>query len=612
MKQKDRKAFYASRKREIETSIRRYRSRNHGFIFAEIFTFLIALGGVVLFTILQNASWTLWLATVFLVAYVVVRRLDELNDEQIVRSESLAQVYERELAYLSGDFSSFDDGTRYMDASHPFTTDLDVFGPLSLFQRINRTVSLGGADRLAAILRSLNYQAERSKAINELSEREQFLTNFKTFGIRGRLETVAVKRAMHDVCQLVMPRYLVSSVTLAVVVVLLLGLWASILLAAFGQCAANIPVAYIVSMFFLTFFLCNGVLKRLQLACDSLLKNVKTLVGLIRLIDDEEFLSSYNQTLYGHLKGALSSFEALASILQRLDRRGNILGLLLLDGFFAGDFFIIRKFWQWQNRFQSHFSQWLDVVCQMDALVSMATFRYNEPNAVQANVIDDAIGEVVYQAKELYHPFLGNQAIPNDFVINNRNYYIITGANMAGKSTFLRSLGINYLLAMAGLPVFCKSLRVSRFHMFTSMRTTDDLSHGISYFNAELLRLKSLLQSVASCEKGSEGSPSLPTLIILDEILKGTNSLDKLNGSRLFLEYISHKNVTGVVATHDLELSKMSENYPDRFHNYCFEIELGKTVSYSYLVTKGVARNQNATYLLREILNEAEDENKKM
>ena len=146
---------------------------------------------------------------------------------------------------------------------------------------------------------------------------------------------------------------------------------------------------------------------------------------------------------------------------------------------------------------------------------------------------------------------------------------------------------------MCGMPVFAKRLRVSTFSLFSSMRTSDDLAHGISYFNAELLRLKYL---IATCRENSH------TLIILDEILKGTNSADKLSGSRMFLEYISQLPVTGIIATHDLELSKMSDEHPSRFHNYCFEIELTDNVKYSYKITSGVARNQNATYLLKGIL----------
>lgn len=154
--------------------------------------------------------------------------------------------------------------------------------------------------------------------------------------------------------------------------------------------------------------------------------------------------------------------------------------------------------------------------------------------------------------------FLGAKAVKNDFTIKDDNYYIITGANMAGKSTFLRSLGVNYILAMAGMPVFADQLKISRFRLFSSMRTTDDLTHGISYFNAELIRLKELLKFCR--ESGEDNKEPLRTLIILDEILKGTNSLDKLNGSRKFLEAIAKQPVSGIIATHDLELSKMEND----------------------------------------------------
>ena len=164
---------------------------------------------------------------------------------------------------------------------------------------------------------------------------------------------------------------------------------------------------------------------------------------------------------------------------------------------------------------------------------------------------------------------------------------------MAGKSTFLRSLGVNYILAMNGMPVFAESFRVSLFSLFSSMRTSDDLAHGISYFNAELLRLRQLIDHCRGHRH---------TLIILDEILKGTNSLDKLNGSRMFLEAISHLPVSGVIATHDLELSHMADDETGRFHNFCFEIRLSDEITYTYKITPGVARNQNATHLLKGIL----------
>ena len=252
--------------------------------------------------------------------------------------------------------------------------------------------------------------------------------------------------------------------------------------------------------------------------------------------------------------------------------------------------------------------EWMHIISEMDAMVSMADFRYNHPEAEEAEFILGS-PEIVFEGKNLYHPFLGAKAVKNDFTIKDDNYYIITGANMAGKSTFLRSLGVNYILAMAGMPVFADQLKISRFRLFSSMRTTDDLTHGISYFNAELIRLEELLKfcresAEGKCckESGKDNKEPLRTLIILDEILKGTNSLDKLNGSRKFLEAIAKQPVSGIIATHDLELSKMENDASGQFHNYCFEIDLGTDVTYTYKIQKGVARNQNATFLLNKIL----------
>lgn len=289
------------------------------------------------------------------------------------------------------------------------------------------------------------------------------------------------------------------------------------------------------------------------------------------------------------------------------------------------DFFLVRSFLKWKNTYMMKMEEWMHIISEMDAMVSMADFRYNHPEAEEAEFVSgkqeaDAesdvsenagIGspEIVFEGKNLYHPFLGAKAVKNDFTIKDDNYYIITGANMAGKSTFLRSLGVNYILAMAGMPIFADQLKISRFRLFSSMRTTDDLTHGISYFNAELIRLEELLKF---CKESAEGKfykesiagnkESLRTLIILDEILKGTNSLDKLNGSRKFLEAIAKQPVSGIIATHDLELSKMENDASGKFHNYCFEIDLGTDVTYTYKIQKGVARNQNATFLLNKIL----------
>ena len=374
---------------------------------------------------------------------------------------------------------------------------------------------------------------------------------------------------------------------------------ALIVLALTGVVPATVAVLWGVVQMFAVIGLNSKSIHYISRAVEKLHAHMHAYIGLIRHIDKASFASNELKSLQAALAegggGALASFGQLSEILKSLDRRGNFIGLVLFNMFAMSDYFLVRRFLKWQRLYMGSIGEWVDAVSKMDALVSMAGFRFNEPKAVDAEVTGS--DKVVYDARGLYHPFLGDKAVRNDFTRNAGEYYIITGANMAGKSTFLRSVGVNYVLAMNGLPVFAESLRVSVFNLFTSMRTSDDLSRGISYFNAELLRLKQLLES---CRRSGR------TLIILDEILEGTNSLDKLNGSRLFLEAVAKLPVTGIIATHDLELSKMEDDAPGRFHNWCFEIELADNITYTYKITRGVARNQNATFLLKGILKNAE------
>lgn len=584
---------YARRSGEVATLISAAKRRGRGFFAGEIVTFAAAIGFVAVRTV-TGGSWPLWVALACFLLYIMVRRMDVRNDRMTHELEDVAETLRRELQYMAGDFSAFDDGARYGQTSHPFSLDLDIFGPLSLFQRVNRTVTTGGSDLLASRLSSLDYDARRPLAVDELSKGGEFLLSFKARGIRHHVDTDRVAAALQAADELSVSAVFTSRVSLAAIVASVLGLWATIIMAIAGVCSAMLPLWWAIAEFCAMYFLCHGLLCRLGQIVGTLIKEVQAMMALVRLVRDQEFMSEYNQLIHGRLHGALDSFDALDGILRALDRRANLLGNFFQNGLFALDFFTVRKFWHWQQRYQSRFQAWVEAVSEMDALVSMATYARNEQSARWALVLPSA-EKVVFEARDLSHPFLGEAAVKNDFAISDRHYYIVTGANMAGKSTFLRAVGISIVMAMAGLPVFATSLTVSRFRLFTSMRTSDDLSHGISYFNAELLRLRQLLSAV-----GEAGD--VPTLIILDEILKGTNSLDKLNGSRLFLEHIARENVTGIIATHDLELSRMAEQDPERFHTRCFEIELGAHVTYSYKITKGVARNQNATFLLRQLL----------
>mgnify|MGYP000689687288 FL=1 len=577
------------------------RNRSRVFILTEIGSFLVAIGFVVLYTLLDNAAWTLFCALAALLFYLYIRHRDVLNDRKIKHGEALLGVYQNEIDYQHGNFSGFEAGEQYVCPQHPYTFDMDVFGVGSLFQRMNRTISTGGSDQLAACLSTewghtkredlIGEIRMRMAAIDELGQDETFLSAFKSLGVKERINTAEVLKALTAIHQQSFPKIFHNPLLRYFCYADLLGFYVSIVLSVMGLLPSLLPVWWGIFNFMFS-FLCGH--KHMRVISELIAKvhtEVDGYLQVLKLINTTEFKSAELQALKAQLSGAEASFEQLELILQKIDNRSNEVGVFIFNSFALIDLAIVRLFLRWQHTYEQRTKEWIDGLNLFDALVSMGNYRLNEDRAVKAEISEE--NKVVYEAKGLYHPFLGEKAVANDFTIHDHEYYIVTGANMAGKSTFLRSLGINYLLAMNGLSVFADELKVSAFHLFTSMRTTDDLTHGISYFNAELLRLKKLLGSLRD---------DVPSLIILDEILKGTNSLDKLNGSRLFLQYIAERNVTGVIATHDLELSKMEEEYAGRFHNYCFEIELGENITYSYKITKGVARNQNATYLLKGIL----------
>ena len=599
--------YYTQQSDALSAQIQALKARSHAFVLGEVASFLAMVACIVFVTLTADAQWRtleVLLAVVCLALYVWVRQRDTANDARIARLEDLWQVYQRECRALCGDFSGFDDGQRYVDPHHAYTYDLDIFGRDSLFQRMSRLVTTGGADALARRLCSLDGRAPEplagegsSAAVRErveaLAADETFRSAFIAFGVRDKIDTEAIREALRAAGEVRVPRWMGCRVMLPLAWAGIAAFVTVIVLAAMGRVGGMVPLWWGTIQFFVVLLACMGPLREISKAVNRLHGQLRRFVQVARLMNESK----------------VDVFRRLTTLLDGLDKRGNIMGLLLVDTFALYDFFLVRKFLMWQAADHEEMERWIDRVVRTDQEVTVATFLYNHPDTCWAEVTDDP--GVRFEARALYHPFLGAKAVRNDFLIDDRHFYIITGANMAGKSTFLRSVGVNCLLARLGMPVFARSLRVSRFKLFSSMRTSDDLSQGISYFNAELLRLEQFIGSVmpsswqgirtedAALQGEDPRVGQESSLIILDEILKGTNSLDKLQGSRLFLEYVSQLPVSGIIATHDLELSKMEGQ---RFHNFCFEIELGTDVTYSYQITSGVARNQNATFLLRQIL----------
>ena len=596
------KELYRERITELTAEIKQLNKYNHLMVVLELLAVALAVICVVLYTTWEGGIVSLIGAALSIALYIAIRWKDSKNSRLSVEKESMCNVYQKELAYLHGDYSGFSSGEQYINPHHEFSLDLDIFGPQSLFHRINRTVTSGGSDFLAKELAETRVRTkaeieQRREAICELAAKEPLRTAFLAATHGKHVNTSDVLKALSEIKAMHISRLAASKLSYVIAIGSIIVFYGLLLGAIFGPLSGTLPLLWVLLQITAVYLVFGRTLKRVHQSIDMMLPRLSTYVSMIMQIVTSDLESRETRNIISQLsdnhQDAMKSFRLLKGIISDLDQRNEI-WVPISNALYLADYFIVRRFLLWQDRYMMHVDEWIAAVSHFDALVSMATFRYNEPATTDAEIIEQ--DEVVYEARGLYHPFLGAKAVRNDFTITDLHYYIITGANMAGKSTFLRSIGINYVLACCGMPVFADSFRISLFSLFSSMRTTDDLANGISYFNAELLRLQQLIEV---CRQNRH------TLIILDEILKGTNSLDKLNGSRLFLQSVTSLPITGIIATHDLELSKMQQEHPDRFHNYCFEIQLSDEITYTYRLSEGVARNQNATYLLKNILKKA-------
>ena len=303
------------------------------------------------------------------------------------------------------------------------------------------------------------------------------------------------------------------------------------------------------------------------------------------------FLSSYQKKLYANDESATMAIRHLAGIISAFDSRLNIFVGVLLNGLLLWDIQCMIRLEKWQEKYRDVLPEWFDALGGFDSLAGFSNFRFNHPGYVYPEISE----EHVLIAQNIGHPLIvPEERVCNDFELAKEgNFAIVTGANMAGKSTFLRTIGVNWILAMAGAPVCADKFVFKPENLFTSMRTSDSLQKSESYFYAELKRLKELIDRLKNKEH---------LFIILDEILKGTNSVDKQAGSQTVLQNILKLGGTGIIATHDLELAKMEKQFPDRIVNKCFEIEInGAEIFFDYKLIDGITKKMNASLLMEQM-----------
>jgi hypothetical protein len=504
------------------------------------------------------------------------------------------KILEAEIAALGGDHPSPDAGEEFRDPGHPYARDLDIFGAASLFRYVNRAVTPGGRVKMAGWLSrpslSVDEIGARQEAATELSNIPDWCLDFRaTAAARCRQALTSNEAGERAGAAVEIPRWWgVAAVATPVVV-----------LAGWVGCIADLLPWFVpvdASLLALVMVAANIRLvnqsgeRVARLARD--LEPTRELTRVFaRVAPRSRGTRELHDALFVRRGDAGAALDDLQRILARFDRRGNWLATLLANGFFASDFHLARRVEAWQEKWGEALPAWLAALEELEGLVSLATFAFNHPEFVAPAARDGSLLE----ATGLGHPLIpAGTRVANDFRVGGlHEFFVITGANMAGKSTFLRAVGVNLVLAGAGAVVCAREFAFRPTPLFSSMRTVDDLAGGTSYFLAELNRLKQLVEAAER-----EGR----LFIILDEILKGTNSADKLEGSRRFLGRLLELPVAGIVATHDLELGELEGRYPGHFFNRCFEISHhGDDILYDYTLRPGVSRNMNASILLERM-----------
>ena len=552
-----------------------------------------------LFRTFGATNW--WLALIILIICFILlfRKSGDLKEAETYELNR-KDLNEKELLGLKGDFESFDGGSDLVTPDHPYAYDLDLFGDRSLFQSVNRSVTLEGRKLLARYLAAPELKAakilERQSITRALQEDPYWCQQFL---ITGRImdEQPSDREGIEK--WLAMPGFLYQNKTWTLLLKLLPGLtilgWAAYLFAL-------LPAWPAVLLSLLQLGITGNQLKKIneshQLITSrvGVLKKYHHLVALFLSKDFKEQGLDRYKTRLATLDSEAGAFSKLLTLINSLDNRLNIIMGVVLNALLLWDLNCLIRIEKWKLQFSRQFPVWMEISSELDALISLAIFNFNHPDYSLPIIVDEkAEPGFVLEIQSGRHPLLYPQAsVPNDIQHpSTLNLFLITGANMAGKSTFLRMVGLNMVLAMAGAHVAASAMKLTPVMLYTSMRTNDSLFKNSSFFHAELQKLQTIMDKIRAKEK---------IYIMLDEILKGTNSRDQHLGSAALIKNIITYQGRGLIATHDIELTQLSTQYPTQLKNIAFEIDMdGEEMIFSYQYREGVCQNMNASILMRQM-----------
>lgn len=585
--------IYKSKKIGFSTALTAINKKYNSVSFLRLISIVLFL--VFIYYYLKTSAVIYIALSIFLFgAFIVLMRIHSklLFKKQV--NQALFNINEDEIAYLERKKIPFENGHEFNDFHHPYAYDLDIFGEHSLFQNLNRTATFIGKKILAEKMLKLSPNDEilsNHKAIQELSEkldwRQEFLAFAKISNDSQSNYDTFLKWSVFNSTPLSKVTVFLSYFLPILFLVTLIGYIIT----------SNTTFASVLSyLFVLNLIVLGRFTKRIQLEIansSNIDKTIHQYSLLLNKIEEETFVSekliNLQQKLTFKKENASVHFKKLSSLFSNMDTIGNLVTAIVFNGTFLFNLHVFKSLVQWKTEHADALENWLGVIGEFEMLNSLANMSYNNPDFVYPTLNTNF--EIDFS--NLSHPLLNeNSRIGNDVRFHPESFMILTGSNMSGKSTFLRSLGINMVLTGMGSAVCASQANVHPLPVLVSMRLSDSLSDSESYFFAEIKRLKQIMDELET----------QPAFVLLDEILRGTNSDDKRNGTIEVVKKVIGKKAIGAIATHDIEVCLTTNDYPNTLTNKCFEVEIvNNDLHFDYKLREGICKNRSATFLMKKM-----------
>ncbi len=528
------------------------------------------------------------------VGFIFLMRIHSKLSFQKELTSAILKINKNEITYLKREKIPFENGIEFNDFHHPYAYDLDIFGDHSLFQNINRTATFIGKKTLANQLLNLlpnETILENQEAINELKSKIDWRQDFLALSIvsndsKNSYDSLIYWNSFKN-------NHL--SKVLVALSIILPTLFFGFLIAYFIT-SKTILLSYVTYIFIANMIVLGQSFKRIQseiAKADNIDKTIKQYSLLVKKIENETFQSKklidLQQQLIFRKETASKHLNDLSELFSRMDTINNFVTAIVFNGTFLFNLHVLKALLKWKENYSTELEKWIEIIGEFEALNSYANLAYNNHDFV----FPEINSEYKIGFSDLSHPLLNPATrVGNDTHFYPESFMILTGSNMSGKSTFLRSLGINMVLGGVGSVVCASKANIHPLPVLVSMRLSDSLADSESYFFAEIKRLKQIMDALED----------QPAFVLLDEILRGTNSDDKRNGTIEVVKKIIAKKAIGAIATHDIEVCLTTNEYPDILTNQCFEVEIkNNELHFDYKLRSGICQNKSATFLMQKM-----------